>query len=76
MNWTKEIQKFLVGKTIKNVRYLNDKEMEGMMWYKRPVAIFFTDGHYIIPSADDEGNDGGAIFTSSDDLPVIPVNGN
>lgn len=77
MNWTREINKFLKGKTIKNVRYLNDKEMEGMMWYNRPVVIFFTDGSYIIPSADDEGNDGGALFTSDEgNLSVIPVNGN
>jgi hypothetical protein len=76
MNWTKEIKKHLVGKTIKNVRYLTDEEMEEFMWYKRPVVIFFTDGSYMIPSADDEGNDGGAIFTSFKGLEVIPVNGN
>lgn len=76
MDWTKEINKHLKGKTIKSVRYLTDEEMEGFMWYKRPVAIFFTDGHYMIPSADDEGNDGGAIFTSIEGLEVIPVDGN
>ena len=72
-NWTKQIADFLVGKTIKEVRYMTQKECTDMMWYNRPLAIFFTDGTYIFPSADDEGNDGGALFTSSDKLPVIPV---
>jgi hypothetical protein len=75
INWTKLINKNLKGKTIKNVRYLTDKEMEGMMIYKRPIAIFFTDGNFIVPMSDDEGNDGGAMFTSFKDLDVIPVDG-
>ena len=71
--WTKKVGDFLVGKTIKSVRYMNDKEMNDFMWYKKPVIITFTDGSYIIPQRDDEGNDGGALFTSDDDVDVIPV---
>jgi hypothetical protein len=72
-HWTKKVSDFLVGKTIKSVRYMNDKEMNDFMWYKKPVIITFTDGSYIIPQRDDEGNDGGALFTSDDDVDVIPV---
>jgi hypothetical protein len=71
--WTKKVSDFLVGKTIKSVRYMNEKEMNDFMWYKKPVIITFTDGSYIIPQRDDEGNDGGALFTSDDDVDVIPV---
>jgi hypothetical protein len=71
--WVKEIRDFLKGKTIKEVRYMTDKECSEMMWYNKPLVIVFTDGSWIFPSCDDEGNDGGALFTSSDELPVIPV---
>jgi hypothetical protein len=71
--WTDKAKDFLVGKTIWSVRYMNDKEMEDFMWSKKPIIIEFTDGSYIIPQRDDEGNDGGALFTSDDNLDIIPV---
>ncbi len=52
----------LEGKTIASVRWLNDADMKALMWYKRPVQIMFTDGSFIIPQMDDEGNDGGALY--------------
>ncbi len=72
-HWNKKASDFLVGKTIKSVRYMNDKEMNNFMWSKKPVIITFTDGSYIIPQKDDEGNDGGALYTSDDDTTLIPV---
>ena len=58
----KQFNKYLKGKTIKNVSWLGDKDMEQSMWYKRPVVIEFTDGSFIIPQSDDEGNDGGSMY--------------
>jgi hypothetical protein len=74
-HWNKK-GKVLVGKTIKEVRYMTDAEAEDSMWYHKPLVIFFTDGTYIYPMADDEGNDAGSIFGSSNELtfPVIRVN--
>tara|TARA_B110000858_G_C17523206_1_gene345775 strand:- start:53 stop:298 length:246 start_codon:yes stop_codon:yes gene_type:complete len=69
--WTKTNEKQLVGKTIKSVRYMTEDEARETMWYNRPVVIAFTDGTYIIPQSDDEGNDGGAIYCSDGSL--IPV---
>mgnify|MGYP007096511045 FL=1 len=60
--WNAEAKKVLKGKTIVDVRYLNDAEMEDMGWYKRPIAFFLNDGTSCIISTDDEGNDGGALF--------------
>ena len=71
--WNKKASDFLVGKTIKSVRYMTDDEMEDMMWHSKPVIIDFTDGSWIIPQRDDEGNDGGALYTSDETLSVIPV---
>ena len=56
--WTKKAQEVLKNKTIVDVRYLNDDEMEMMGWYKRPVCFFLNDGTSCILSCDDEGNDG------------------
>ena len=72
-NWEKEISKFLVGKTIKKIEYVSEKECEEMMWSQLPLVIIFTDGSWIFPMRDDEGNDGGALATSSEKLPTIPV---
>lgn len=71
--WTNDVKNALVGKTVKEVRYMTEKEKESMMWYNKPIVIIFDDGTAIYPSADDEGNDAGAIFTNIDKLPVIPV---
>lgn len=57
---------FLTGKTIASVRYMTEQECKGLMWYKRPLVIRFTDGSYIIPQMDDEGNDGGAMYYQDD----------
>jgi hypothetical protein len=69
--WTTKAKEVLQGKTIVEVRYLNDEEMEMMGWYKRPICFFLNDGTNCILSCDDEGNDGGVLFYGSDG--VLPV---
>ena len=71
--WEKKISSELVGKTIAKIEYLSPKEGEEMMWYKLPLVIIFTDGSWIFPMADDEGNDGGSLATSIEGLETIPV---
>tara|TARA_R110000737_G_scaffold345897_1_gene375016 strand:+ start:621 stop:857 length:237 start_codon:yes stop_codon:yes gene_type:complete len=71
--WEKGISRFLVGKTIKKIRYLTKKEADDCGFFKMPIVIIFTDESYMFPMSDDEGNDGGAIATSSEELPTIPV---
>jgi len=60
--WTNQAKQVLLKRTIVDVRYLTDEEMEDMGWYSRPLALFLENGEHLIISADDEGNDGGAIF--------------
>jgi hypothetical protein len=71
--WTAKISKHLVGRTITKVEYIGDDEMEDNMWYKKPIAIQLDNKEWLIPVMDDEGNDGGAIFTSFKELQTIPV---
>lgn len=64
----------LVGKTIKKVRYMTEQEAQVMCWSKRPLVIHFTDGSFLIPQADDEANDGGALWYQKQDIDLtIPV---
>lgn len=70
--WNKDCQ-VLVGKTIKAVSYMTDKEMKQMGWDNKPLVIEFTDGTLIFASQDDEGNGAGALFTNIKKLPTIPV---
>lgn len=61
-HWTKKSKEVLEGRTIVEVRYLNDDEMEQLGWYKRPVCFILDNGEYCVVSCDDEGNDGGSLF--------------
>jgi hypothetical protein len=69
--WTEKSKEVLQGRTITEVRYLNDEEMEMMGWYKRPICFFLDNGMSCILSCDDEGNDGGVLFYGSDG--VLPT---
>ena len=67
---------FLIGKTIKYIRYMTSKESENFGYYKRPLIIYFDDNSILIPQSDDEGNDGGSMWHSGkvpDQQTVFPV---
>lgn len=73
-HWSDKVQTF-VGKTVKSVRYLSHAEWSSEFddWRSVPVVIEFTDGTYIIPMSDDEGNNGGSLMTNIDGFEVVPV---
>jgi len=71
--WAKDASKLLVGRKITHCRYMIQKEMDAMGWYKAPLVIQLDDGNLIYPAMDDEGNDGGALYTNDDSLEVIPT---
>ena len=71
--WTDDIREALAGRMIKKVRYMSKEEAEELDWHKRPIIIELDNGTTLIPSMDEEGNDGGAIHTNLEELTVIPV---
>jgi len=73
MNWEQDVKNLLVGKKIVKVEWMSNKEADDCGWYSRPVALLLDSGVWIYPMRDDEGNDGGALATSSEIMPVIPV---
>ena len=70
--WTDRF-KFLVGCKIIKVDYMTSKECEDLNWYKRPIQIHLDNGAILSPQADDEGNDGGALFTTDKKEYCLPV---
>lgn len=68
----KIIDEHIVGQKIKSVEWLTPKQsQENLGWDYQPVEIVLENGVSFIPSADDEGNNAGAIFTNLRDLPVL-----
>jgi hypothetical protein len=59
---TTTAQRVLLGRTIKKVRYMTEKEANHLMWNKRPLVIELDNGTIAYFSMDDEGNDGGSLF--------------
>jgi len=73
-DWNKEASKRLVGRTIKKVKWLDaDNTYKLFGWDHQPCEIHLDDGTILTPSADDEGNNAGAIFTNIKDFQVLPV---
>ena len=71
--WKKAVADKLVGKPIKSVSFMTQAEEDEWGGSKRPLQITLSDGHQLLISQDDEGNNGGSIFTTYEALPVIPV---
>ena len=72
--WQDLVNKHLVGKYITKVQWLNPKDSKKLLgWDYQPCEIHLNDGTIITPSADDEGNNAGALFTNIQDLPCCPV---
>jgi len=74
-DWSGDATKIFKGKTVAKIRYTSDYETEELGWYQNTPVIMFEDGSWILASSDDEGNQGGAFFTSSDKMEVIPQGG-
>lgn len=73
--WSDKASKALVGKTIVKVDYITNLDAKGMGWRGRSIALILNDGSVLFPSADDEGNEAGALFTTIEGLETIPVIG-
>lgn len=72
-HWTKTAKKLLEGRKIVLVRYLDDEEAASEGWSRRSVVLQLDNGLMIFPSMDDEGNDAGALFTTDEKTPTLPV---
>ncbi len=62
----------LQGKTVLRVEYQTPEERQDFGWSKRALIVVFTDGSRLLPVADDELNEAGAmILVSGQEKPQI-----
>ena len=75
--WTQKAKDNLVGCKIIKVQYMDKDELDAAMWYSSPICMLLQNPKgkkfWIYPSMDDEGNNGGALFTTLPDYPYAPV---
>jgi len=60
--WEDYAKKHLLNKKIVEVRYMTQKEKENLGFFSRALVLCLDDDTLIFPSADDEGNNAGALF--------------
>ena len=73
-HWTTHAERALLNKRIIKVEYMSKQEAKDYMWDNRPITFMLDDGTRVIPQADDEGNDGGAVwFGNNDEESIMPV---
>ena len=56
--WIKKMKKLLLNQTIVEVDYVDDKGAEEMGLHNKPIQIKLSNGLWLTPMKDDEGNDG------------------
>ena len=62
-----------LGRTIVKAEYMSREEADDFGWDSRPLCLQLDNGLWVYPSRDDEGNDGGAMWTSHGQYPIMPV---
>lgn len=73
LNWNERAKKTLLNKVITSVRWMTDEEAKSLGWYNRPLCIQLDHKMWMFASMDDEGNDGGTLFTDDENEPGFPV---
>ena len=72
--WNDKANKLLLNKKIVKVEYMHSEEAKDSMWGNRSVRLILEDGMNILPMADDEGNDAGALWLGNGKMEeVLPV---
>ena len=72
-HWTAQAASVLEGRTIKKVRYLDEDELRSLYWRSTAIVLELDNGTLVFPSCDDEGNDAGALYTTNEDVSIVPT---
>jgi hypothetical protein len=70
--WTDKAKKLLVGRRIVDVQFMTEANAAQLGWSRRPVLLVLDDDNLLYASMDDEGNNGGSLFTNDESLEIIP----
>ena len=72
-HWTVQAASVLEGRTIKKVRYLDEDELRSLYWRSTTIVLELDNGTLVFPSCDDEGNEAGALYTTNEDVSIVPT---
>ena len=64
-DWQKQAVGLLKGRTIVKVQWMTEKNAKEFGWNSRPLLMVLDNGTIIHAQADDEGNDGGALYVDT-----------
>jgi hypothetical protein len=73
LRWEQAAKKVLLNRKIVGVRYMTQEEADDHGWYSRGVIFKLDNGTLIYPSADDEGNNAGVLFTTDPEEQTLPI---
>lgn len=72
--WHMLAARVLKGRTIVDVFYMSAAEADELGWQGRALVLTLDDGSQLIPQADDEGNDAGAMtWANAQRYELLPV---
>lgn len=70
--WLSIAKEQLLNRKIVGVRYLGNEERDALGWSSRTIVLILDDGNLLFPASDEEGNDGGVLFTNNEMHGTIP----
>ena len=73
LTWNERAKKTFLGKRITSVKWMSDGAAKEFGWESKPLCIELDNNVWIFASMDDEGNDGGALFTTDPEEQGFPV---
>lgn len=73
-DWEEKANKLLAGRTITEIRYMTQEEVDAFGWRHAALILLLDDYSTLLIMADDEGNDAGAVVHCGPSLGgAVPV---
>jgi hypothetical protein len=69
--WQKQAVGLLKGRTIVNVQWMTEENAKEIGWRNRPLLMVLDNGTIVHAQADDEGNDGGALYVDTNKKGIV-----
>jgi hypothetical protein len=71
-SWIARANALIAGRRIVEVLYAHRDQTRALGWSLRPPLLVLDSGLALYAASDPEGNDAGALMTTSPRLPVLP----
>lgn len=72
-DWEEKANKLLAGRTITEIRYMTQDEVDAFGWRHAALILMLDDYSTLLVMADDEGNDAGTLLYQGPALDSGPI---